>query len=99
MSAQIVDVMDVEAVSVVEEANLPDKPDRPNKLFNMIVGAFLGFIIAFMTVVIKAVLDDRVKTEEDVEYYLHLSVLGTIPLDDHMKKKTMKKGKKNKKKK
>lgn len=99
VSAQIVDVMDVEAVSVVEEANLPDKPDRPNKLFNMIVGAFLGFIIAFMTVVIKAVLDDRVKTEEDVEYYLHLSVLGTIPLDDHMKKKTMKKGKKNKKKK
>ena len=99
VSAQIVDVMDVEAVSVVEEANLPDKPARPNKLFNMIVGAFLGFVIAFMTVVIKAVLDDRVKTEEDVEYYLHLSVLGTIPLDDHMKKKTMKKGKKNKKKK
>lgn len=99
VSAQIVDVMDVEAVSVVEEANLPDKPARPNKLFNMIVGAFLGFVIAFMTVVIKAVLDDRVKTEEDVEYYLHLSVLGTIPLDDHMEKKTMKKGKKNKKKK
>lgn len=99
VSAQIVDVMDVEAVSVVEEANLPDEPARPNKLRNMILGALLGFIIAFMVVVVRAVMDDRVKTEEDVEYYLHMSVLGTIPLDDHMKKKTMKKGKKNKKKK
>lgn len=94
VSAQIVDVMDVEAVSVVEEANLPDEPARPNKLRNMILGALLGFIIAFMVVVVRAVMDDRVKTEEDVEYYLHMSVLGTIPLDDHMKKKTMKKGKK-----
>ena len=99
MSSQIVDVMDVEAVSVVEEANLPDEPARPNKLRNMILGALLGFIIAFMVVIVRAVMDDRVKTEEDVEYYLHMSVLGTIPLDDHMKKKTMKKGKKNKKKK
>lgn len=99
VSSQIVDVMDVEAVSVVEEANLPDEPARPNKLRNMILGALLGFIIAFMVVIVRAVMDDRVKTEEDVEYYLHMSVLGTIPLDDHMKKKTMKKGKKNKKKK
>ena len=71
VSSQIVDVMDVEAVSVVEEANLPDEPARPNKLRNMILGALLGFIIAFMVVIVRAVMDDRVKTEEDVEYYLH----------------------------
>lgn len=97
VSAQIVDVMDVEAVSVVEEANLPDTPARPNKLRNMILGALLGFVIALMVVAGRVVMDDRVKTEEDVEYYLHMSVLGTIPLDTHIKKKTMKKNKKKKK--
>ncbi len=96
VSDQIMQVMAVESVNVVEEANLPDHAARPNKTRNVIMGGFLGFIIALFTVAVMTVMDDRAKSEEDIERYLGLSVLGTIPVDDSMKKVSMKK--KNKKK-
>lgn len=92
VSAQIMKVMDVEAVNVVEEGNLPSHQARPNNLRNTVIGGFLGLFIAIAGVVILAILDDRVKTAEDVEHYLGMSVLGTIPLEEmEQKKKTMKK--------
>lgn len=91
VSAQIMKVMDVEAVNVVEEANLPDQQARPSNLRNTAIGGFLGLFLAVAVVVILAILDDRVKSAEDVEHYLGMSVLGTIPLEEGQQKKTMKK--------
>lgn len=92
VSAQIMKVMDVEAVNVVEEANLPERKARPGNMKNAAIGGLLGLFLALAVVCARAVLDDRIKTEEDVEKYLQLSVLASIPLEDHEKKKSMKKG-------
>ena len=98
VSAQIVQVMNVEAVNVVEEANVPDQKARPSNMKNTALGGIVGLFIALAAVVLKTILDDRIKTEEDVERYLQLSVLGTIPLEEQEGKKSMKRSKMRKKK-
>lgn len=92
---QIMKVMDVEAVNVVEEGNLPIEKARPGNMKNAAMGGILGLLLAAGIVVILAIMDDRIKTAEDVEHFLGMSVLGTIPLEERaQKKKSMKKKKK-----
>lgn len=98
VSAQIMRVMNVEAVNVVEEANLPEHKARPSNMKNTALGGILGLFVALAVVVLVTILDDRIKTEEDVERYLQLSVLGTIPLEEQGTKKSMKRSKRDKKK-
>lgn len=91
VSAQIVKVMAVEAVNVAEEGNLPTHKARPSNLKNAVIGAMLGFLIALAVVTVNYLMDDRIKTEEDVERYLGLSTLAVIPMDEQQKKNSMKK--------
>lgn len=92
VSEQIREVMRVDEVNVVDEANLPEKPSRPSAIKNFVIGGVVGVFVAVAIVVLIFVIDDRIKTQEDVEKYLQLSVLGTIPLvEEKGKKKTMKK--------
>lgn len=43
------------------------------------IGGLLGILLAAAVVIIVYLTNDTVKTPEDVEKYLGLSVLGTIP--------------------
>lgn len=76
----IQEVMGIEAVNTVEEANYPDHPSSPSYSRNLVLGALVGFVLAAAFVVIRYLLDDTIHTPEDVEKYLELSVLGTLPL-------------------
>ena len=79
-AVHIQQVMGIEAVNTVEEANYPDHPSSPSYSRNLVLGALLGFVLAAAFVVIRYLLDDTIHTPEDVEKYLELSVLGTLPL-------------------
>ncbi len=78
----IKNVMDIDAVNVVYEANLPDRPSSPNAKKNAMVGAMLGFVVAAAILVINMLMDDTIKTQDDIVKYLELSVLGMIPYDE-----------------
>lgn len=99
-SKHIYQVMDIEAVNVVDYANLPERPVSPNPLLNAIIGALLGFFISVAILVVSFLMDDTIKTPDDVEAYLGLSVLASIPFDETMDgavkgKKKKRKNKKN----
>lgn len=98
-SARISEVMDIDEVNVVEEGNLPEKPVSPNIKINSVIGGMLGVMISCFILVMIYMFDDTIKSENDVEKYLGLGILGLIPLsetdDKHGRKK--KKDKKNKK--
>lgn len=83
-STHIADVMDIEAVNVVDYANLPEGPISPNPVKNAVIGALLGFILSVGIVVVVFLLDDTIKNPDDVEKYLGLSVLASIPFDETM---------------
>lgn len=79
---QIVDVMGVEAVNVVDEANLPVSPSSPNLTKNVLMGCAWGFLIAVALILLLHLMDDTIKTVDDVEKYLELTVLASIPIND-----------------
>lgn len=87
----IKNVMDIDAVNVVETANIPDQKASPSITKNGIIGGFLGVLLSVVIILIAYISNDTVKTQEDVEKYLGLSVLGTIPLTETDRKKKKKK--------
>lgn len=86
-------VMDIEAVNVVDMANIPDHQISPNLTKNGMMGIILGAILAVAVIMVFYFLNDTIKNPEDVEKYLSLSVLGAIPLMDSEKKSKRYKGK------
>lgn len=89
-AAHIKNVMDSEVVNVVDEANIPDQKYSPSTMKNGVIAGFLGCCIAVAFLLIQYLTNDTIKTSEDVERYLGLGVLGTIPVAQNEKKKTKK---------
>ena len=89
----IKNVMDIDAVNVVETANIPEEKASPSISKNGIIGGILGVFLSVAVVLISYMVNDTIKTQDDVERYLGLSTLGTIPLTETEKKKRKKKQK------
>lgn len=83
-SEQIQNLMEVDAVKDVYEAEVPLSPSGPNVMYNTAIAAAIG--LAAVVVILSAIflMDDTIRTEEDVERYLGLSVLGVIPAEEDM---------------
>lgn len=79
-SQQIREIMDVDAVSLVYAAKVPTSPSAPSVTGNTFISALLGAAISIGALVVVYVLDDTIRTEEDVERYLGLGTLGVIPV-------------------
>lgn len=99
-SERIYEVMQIEAVNVVDTASLPEGPSSPNTMKNAVIGGAIGFVLAAAIYILIFLLDDTIKTPDDVEKYLGLSVLASIPYDEEadtvvLRKKLNKKRKKN----
>ncbi|MCR5421119.1 MAG: protein-tyrosine kinase [Lachnospiraceae bacterium] len=99
-SAHITDVMDIEAVNVVDEANLPDidKPAEPSVMKYTAIGGFIGAFICIVFLMVKYLADDTIRVSEDVEKYLELSTLGLIPVMEEEVENNKKKKNRNKRK-
>ena len=78
---KIASVMDIDSVNLLEEGNIPQSPSSPQVGKITVIGIAVGFIISVGIVIINFLLNDRICTPDDVERYLGLSTLGSIPLD------------------
>ena len=83
-SEHIQNVMQIDAVNVVDEANLPTKKAAPSNGRNALIAAMLGALFVSAIVIIRFLMDDTIKTSDDVEKYLGLSTLALIPLDENV---------------
>lgn len=79
-AVKIKEVMGIENVNVVEPASLSSSPVSPNVFKNMIIGGALGIILAMAVVIIRHITDDTIKSPDDIEKYLGISTLATIPV-------------------
>lgn len=77
-------------VYVVDKAQVPQSPYNINHMKDLIVFAAAGFVVACIYVLIANMLDTTVKSKEDVEKKLGLTVLTTIPECEFNKKKGVK---------
>lgn len=67
-------------VTIVDRAGVPKRPVRPNMLQSLIFAFVLGMILASLIVLIKELIDDRVKSPEDVNNKLNTPLLGVLPV-------------------
>lgn len=77
---QISEIMKTDEPSVVERAHLADKPVSPNKKMNVLIGLLLGMFLSMLVIIVLHLMDDTIKTQDDVDKYLHLNTLAVIPL-------------------
>lgn len=78
-------------VYVVDEARAESEPYNINHIKDIIIFAAAGFVIACIYVLIANMLDTTVKSKEDIEKKLGLTVLTSIPECDFKKVKGGKK--------
>lgn len=80
-AVHIKNVMDIEAVNVVETANLPMEKAGPSIMKWTLIGGCIGAFLVMAVVLLIFFMDDTIKNSDDVEKYLGLSTLALIPLD------------------
>lgn len=95
-SVQIRNLMDVDAVNLVYEAEVPGTPSSPNIIKNTLFAAVLGVIATVVVLVVVFLLDDTIRTEEDVERHLKLTVMGVIPIAAELESKNQMEAEKKK---
>ena len=97
-SEHITNVMDIDAINVAETANVPTQKSGPSVMRWTIIAGFLGAVIIAFFAILEYLLDDTIKSNDDVERYLGLSTLALVPLttEETDKKKSKKKDKKKK---
>ena len=80
-AVHIKNVMDIEAVNVVDMANLPIEKAGPSVMKWTVIGGCIGAFLVMAVVLLIFFMDDTIKNSDDVEKYLGLSTLALIPLD------------------
>lgn len=92
-SRQITEIMNVGAVNLVYEAEVPQKKSGPSMAKNTVLAAAIGAIIAISILTAVYIMDDTIRNEEDVARYLGLSVMGVIPASEELAKMSKMTGK------
>lgn len=88
--AEIYNINNVHVVDQAEESNIPN---NVNHIKDIAMFAFIGLVIACIYVLVANMLDTTVKTKEDIEKKIGLSVLVSIPVNNFDElPKQMKKG-------
>ena len=97
-SEHITNVMDIDAINIAETANVPTKKSSPSVAKWTVIAGFLGAVLVAFFVVLGYLLDDTIKSNDDVERYLGLSTLALVPMttEEQDKKKSKKSDKKKK---
>lgn len=78
-SNYIGDIMEMVPPKVIEDGVVAVKPSSPSVKKNAAVGGLGLAVLVCGLICLKTVLDDTIKSEEDIERYLGLSVLAVIP--------------------
>jgi capsular polysaccharide biosynthesis protein len=76
---QIADIMNTDRPSVVQRAIVPQKKSSPNTTRNTAIGALAGALVVAAFLIIRHLMDDTIKDDEDVRKYLNLNTLAMIP--------------------
>ena len=77
-SEEVPDIMSVDNVSILSEADDTATQVAPKTLVNLIISLVIGLVFALLISFSKELLDKRIKSEEDVENNLNIPVLGSI---------------------
>lgn len=90
-SNYIGDIMEMIPPKMIEKGTVAKGPISPDNRKNAMMGAMAGIVLVCGIVVLGVLLNDTVQTEEDVDKYLGITVLASVPeREDVLKAQTKK---------
>jgi len=78
VNAAIIEIKQVDSVSLVDKAVASTAPVKPNKILNILIAFIVGLIGAFGLSLLLEYLDNTITSSKEAEELLGLSVLGVI---------------------
>ena len=72
--------------NVLSAALLPTLPVKPNKTMNVVLGLLVGALLAMGIIVVLFVVDDKLKTADDIRNYADLPTLSIVPVMEATKR-------------
>ena len=88
------DQMEVVPPKIVEDGEVPTSPESPSTSRHVMLGALAGLVLSAGVVILMTIMDDTLKSEDDIERYLGISTLASIPdRKDYISGKAKKKSK------
>lgn len=75
----ILESVEAGSVKLISQAAVTPEPVSPNVMKNTAIAAVLGLVASIGIVVLRELLDNKIKSEDDVRKYLDLPVVGVIP--------------------
>lgn len=78
-SERMAEIMKSDPPTTVERAEVENVPVSPSLLKNAVIGFMLGTIAICGLLLVQFIMDDTIKTEDDIERYLGESTLVMIP--------------------
>ena len=102
-SDYIGDIMEMIPPKIIETGVVPSIPTSPNIKKNVALGGLAMIVVACGFISLQVIMNDTIRSEEDVSRYLGISVLAAVPdngekekdalAKDHERKKSRKKQK------
>lgn len=87
-SDYIAETMEMVPPKLIEEGTVATQKSSPSVTKNTLLGALLGAVLMCGIITLKSILNDTVTTTEDVEQYLGISVLASVPERKYASKET-----------
>ncbi|CCX53894.1 putative uncharacterized protein [Dorea formicigenerans CAG:28] len=95
-SEYIGDKMEVTPPKIIEKGEVPTSRSNTGVAKMAVMGVLAGMILCAGVIVVRTIMDDTIKSEEDIEKYLGLSTLSVIPdRKDYINGSGKKKSKRN----
>lgn len=86
-TAKVAEIYNINNVHVVDKAEVSKTPYNINHIKDLIIFAFVGVVIAAAKILLMNMLDNTVKTEQDIEHATGMMVLAQIPKINENSKK------------
>ena len=77
--AYISRTMDTNEPTVLSSALVPERPVSPRRLFNTAMGFLLGALAMAAVTTVQFLLDDKIKTSDDLRKYTGMAALAVVP--------------------
>ena len=92
--SKLKEITGMQAIKIYEEAAVPDRPSSPSLKKNCALGLLAGLVLAMAVITILYLLDDTIKTEDDIEKYLGMTTLAVLPYNGRKQQRQAQKHKK-----
>ena len=84
---RMAEIMGTDEPTIVEEGHINENPVSPSTIKNCILAGMIGIFLVCAVLIVLHLMNDTIKTPDDIQKYLAIPTLGIIPIDGRRKKR------------